>query len=46
MFLIASPTEASAENEFHDETIAGVANVVAHSEINLPFGRDIQIDAR
>lgn len=40
---VTSPSEAAADDELDDQVIAVVGGVEADSEIQLPFGRDIEI---
>ena len=40
------PVESSPHNSLHDEVIGSGCRSYAHAEVNLPVGRDIQIDRR
>src|ERR1700687_3062306 len=43
---LASPSETSANDEFHDQVIAGVVGVEADAEVQLPLGGNIEINRR
>jgi hypothetical protein len=45
-FVFASPSETSADDAFHDQAIAGVVGLEADAEVQLPLGRNIEINRR
>src|SRR5437868_12000094 len=40
------PGEAAADNSFDDEMVGGARGSHAHTEVKLPFGREVEVNGR